>query len=72
MTNQESRNNKQVNQELKSQLAIDWLDQQTYKNSELDEFIISIEDSPEKINAVLDFIHISLSSVLKTPKTRTL
>jgi hypothetical protein len=67
--NNQNHNSRQVSQVLTSQIAIDWLEQQTYKNSELDDFIVSIEKSPEKINAILDFIHINLSSVLKISKT---
>jgi hypothetical protein len=35
-----------------------WLDRQTSLTIQLDDFILSIEDSPEQLKAVLDFLKI--------------
>ena len=38
--------------------AWDWLDAQTYKSALLDDFIISIQESPAQLKSVLDLLFI--------------
>ena len=39
---------------------INWLDEQTLKHRALDDFIVSIQDQPDKMNAVIQVIAIMM------------
>ena len=43
------------------EFLINWLDQQTLKHQPLDDFIVSIQDQPDKMNAVIQVIAIMMT-----------